>query len=174
MRENNQEKKRKHNQKDELQDKKHHYEEKMKLELCFIQVLLSLTLNITPASLGSDCYLGTLNWNSKNWMEVLWKNMSDFYLFIISKRNWFSWPVLIHVRIGGWFSIWFSHVTMSIGLTVRTKLKTGSRTGWQFENCQTLNSTPSSTPLGGKILNTPSNLPWVYRHPDWYHGESKN
>jgi hypothetical protein len=66
----------------------------MKFELCFIRILLSLTLNITPVSLGSDCYLGTLNWNIKNWMEVLWKNMSDFYLFLISKRNWFSWPVL--------------------------------------------------------------------------------
>jgi hypothetical protein len=61
----------------------------MKLERCFIKVLLSLTLNSTPASLGSNCYLGTLNWKIKNWMEVFWMNMFDFYLFLISKKNQF-------------------------------------------------------------------------------------
>jgi hypothetical protein len=50
-------------------------------------------------------------------MKTRWK----FYEKKIKK--WFSWLVLIHVRIGGQFSIQFSHVMVSIGFHMKTKLR---------------------------------------------------
>jgi hypothetical protein len=48
-------------------------------------------------------------------MEVFQKNMFGFEIYILKKtRTIFMTGILIHVKIGSQFLIWFSHVTMSI------------------------------------------------------------
>jgi hypothetical protein len=86
----------------------------MKLKFNFYTI--SLTLNNASISLGGGSYLGTLNWKTKNRMEVLWKNMFDFsknknkqepFLMTDSCSCWEPNLILVHVRTESRFSTWF-------------------------------------------------------------------
>jgi hypothetical protein len=96
-------------------------------------------------------------------MEVLWENMSGSFKKR-KLRNWFSWPVLVHVRTDGWFS----HITMSIGSHCKN----------QVENQVTIRELPN-TGMGPwptvlknqRTSNDPEpwfskniNLPWTTVH----------